>query len=1129
MSIIIHNTEFDPKINKYYLDELIENYIREDKISDLFIILPTAKWKRRLNNSIIMKYFEFHNKPVTTLNIFNLKKFIEFVFSKLFNANEYIVVSDAYRLALFEEACNSADIKFFRNGNQTMNLNLIKRLSQTIYGLKEDGISLADLEKDLFNKYEDNDNINDRNRLSDIYNIYYEFEEKLGKRLLDLPSMINKVASELLAINSYNPQKIKEKVFDNRDILILVNGFTDFKKPEIELFSKFGYSDIRFVINMDFSIKNGPLCGNMIEIIKWFEETKKFKIFDDDIINNNINFDNYNDLDINTFLRRNLFYGKNTLNYDKLNSIVHICELQDKHIEIKFIAKLIKKLILEDKYQSNEICVVTRNPAEYTDLIRNEFNIEKIPYNISDRFELKSSPIITLIFNVLELVLEDYHRDKFINILRNPILNINNEDSLDINNLIRVFSTFKLLRFPWEPKFENRIYYLEKLIEQKSKDGADDFEIFKLEDEKKSVVKALEDYIKIKKIFPEVNRARNFSPSDFHKFIKKDIIEKLGIVERIKEFYKQINIENTQSLLYYTYEEIEKLSKALNKFIALLDEMVFILNIDNSNTNYKLDILIEKLKIAVSGEKYNIKEKINYGIEVTSIEQIRGIPYKVSILCGCFEGNFPIGFKTDSFIGKELPNSKERHYNSEQVQFYQFLTNNIEDKKKQIYITYPKTINDNEIVPSHFLNALYKITNLEVNPANIINDETARLLDWYNYLTNSIEIEEDTFIKMSKGIIDNDNFYFYNVINKNDLLPKVELKIDDPDIVKMYHIDKNTKISISDLEKYNECPYKYYVYKILKIKENEEISKSLSPLEKGNIIHYILYKFFIQLKNSASTSNLLNKLNNQFITISLQESKKEEIYDLFVNIAHNILNQDEDINPLFEIYYYELLGFEYQPQIIKYPKFDDNNGKLIQWLRNEINRHNEKNWKYYPSLFEFSFGFDKNTPAVSVGDKFMLRGKIDRVEFNSNTNDIKFLIADYKNKILEKHKLSAILKGESYQMPLYMYAFKEIINNKFNIEAGYHGAVYYPTTNFYFEGKNIDKNVALYDDELKEYLVSSSAGIRLKNINIEDIIKTTIDNSISIANEINRAVFDIRPGSHCKNCSFASICRKDEI
>ncbi|HRP01703.1 MAG TPA: exodeoxyribonuclease V subunit gamma [Candidatus Kapabacteria bacterium] len=1132
MPIIVHNTEFDINKNQLNLNEIISNYIVKDKIDELFIVLPTAKWQRYLNNHIVRQYFEHHKKPTPSLNIYNLSKFTEFIYSKLFKQNEHVLISDAFRLSKFEEACNKADLHFFRNFGQKMNLNLVKRLSDTIYGLKEDGIRVNDLMKDIeviATSIEGGiDYSYDLGRLKDIYQIYKEFEYLLKSKLLDLPALIDLVSQKLSDVNLLNPNSIKELVFDNRDIVIFVYGFTDFKKPEIDFLSKFGYSNIPLAIHIDFSSKNGPLYSNMREIVNWLEQTQRFKSFEDDMNDELNGKQDPTQLNINTFLRKHLFIEKSIMNYSQLNDKLTIYELDDINNEVIFIAKLVKKLIIEDKYKANEICVVARQPSVYTDLIRNEFNKERIPHNISDRFELKSSPIITLIFNVLELITNDYHRDTYIKILKNPLVNfeknIKEDVHIDIDNLIRVFSAFKLLRYPWDNKFDSRINYLNHRINQKNEDAAEEFEINLLKHELANVIKAKNDFLIINSKLPQLNGKTDLTSDEFTNLVKDNIIDRLGVIEKIKDFYKRTFEIHTKGLytshINFTIDEIEKLSKSINKFIKLLNEINYINNMLNPNIKFSIYELIERLKIAVSGEKYNIHEKVNYGVDITSIEQTRGIPYKVSILCGAFEGNLPIAFKTDSFIGKDIPNSKERHYNSEQVQFYQFLTNNSAQQGYKLFITYPSKMDNNDLVPSHFLLSLYKITGIDKHSLYKISYNNVEHMKWFSYLTNISEIEEERF----KTLHDKHDTYFNYLANRKSTLPLVRILSDNPQVDYNFNIDSNSILSISTLENYNECPYKYYVSKVLKIQEEKDTNKELSSLEKGDLIHYVLFKFYNSLKEDIASDNS----NTTFNTIKLCTQKQDEIYTLFIHIAHAIFKEFKDSDIFFDLFYNEMLGFDFREELGEYPGLSDNKGKLLQWLKKELKRQSDDKF-YKPALFEYAFGFKKET-AVLIDNKFRLRGKIDRIELKEGDNVIKFNVADYKMVLGKKHSYSSIIKGESLQMPLYMYAFKKILEgqeaiNKLQVD--YHGAVYYPTTKFYENKNSVFYKFALYDDELIEQEVSPRSKKNIKNIN--EVIDNSIQHASHIVDNINSGIFDIKPGRHCQFCTFAAICRKNTL
>ena len=61
---------------------------------------------------------------------------------------------------------------------------------------------------------------------------------------------------------------------------------------------------------------------------------------------------------------------------------------------------------------------------------------------------------------------------------------------------------------------------------------------------------------------------------------------------------------------------------------------------------------------------------------------------------------------------------------------------------------------------------------------------------------------------------------------------------------------KDKEYSISQLETYAKCPYKYFAERVLKLKPLEEPSEEIEALEMGSLLHNILYEFYktIRLK-----------------------------------------------------------------------------------------------------------------------------------------------------------------------------------------------------------------------------------------------------------------------------------------
>ena len=93
---------------------------------------------------------------------------------------------------------------------------------------------------------------------------------------------------------------------------------------------------------------------------------------------------------------------------------IHLIECADREIEIRSIAKEIKRLVLIDNYQLSDITLVVRERAAYADAISRVFAAESIPCNLDRRVEATDIPAVRACGKLFQL-LKDAHEQ-----VRNP-------------------------------------------------------------------------------------------------------------------------------------------------------------------------------------------------------------------------------------------------------------------------------------------------------------------------------------------------------------------------------------------------------------------------------------------------------------------------------------------------------------------------------------------------------------------------------------------------------------------------------------------------------------------------------------------------------------------------------------
>lgn len=1175
------------------LDSIIDYFIENDSINSLFLIVPTGKYLWHLRQLVTRKYYKKYNKPIADINIFRLDSFVRYCYDRLENTSHRRLISDAYKFALFEEVINKSELKYFSNPNNKISTNVASRLAQIIYGLKEDGIKPENIQSDLKlaeSPDSDNDSI-DISKLGDILTIYQNYESILEPSLFDVTDLLEET-SECIQnyINGDFPNSITgstlEELLFSEAKSILFYGFTNFKNPEINFLSLFSRINVPFALSIDYSVKNGPLFTNLENtidaLIKFdfqllnFENSEKIDLKNQD----------FSYLSNSEFLKRFLFFRDKVIDKNpNFSSMIKIFATADRYEEVQTVCKLIKHLHIKKNVALADIAVVVKNPDVYSPLFRELLAYHRIASNIADRFSLSKSPLVIAVFTLFDLVLKGFKRADVTKILYNYYINFTYTDNngnvnkvdkytlLNAASLLNISGGIHGSAFEWRQKLKAAIsIYEKKLSLTDDSFEYDEFDLINFKNKLEFYKRALKDFEVLTASLKFSNIL--YSPDEFLSLINNDIIKNFNIKDTIRNnFYKitdKYKQEASDIRIYYQ-EQAEKEAKALTEFLAVCNEMTMILSERQPGQKFKLAELVETLKNTVIGAKYQIHEKQNYGVTITSIEQTRGIPFKIMILCGAIDGEFPKLYLPESFLGKDLPDSELNHLLSERLDFYQFLTNGskfLDDYSKQIYITYPKTTESGETVMSPFVDELVRLTTLK--ESNCIYDISAVKnalkntnfqqnkelvnqytdLQWIDSISADFEIIQ-AFGKIGKGFLLHSNIdsldvpvYLENNIISDTIKPNIPYF---KDILKcrLFSVDSNNinleksnqqaknflsgfvdKIySVSELETYVSCPFAYFTNRILKIEEQQIEDFGISALDLGNIMHKILFEFYQkQIKKQLINKDtyVINDGTDNLpllFRIDLEPQLVNEYHNELMELANTIINDYKNDHPLFKIDEEAIIGNNYKK------------GYLDIWLELEMNKLSNF-WKYSPVSFELSFGFSNShckLPPVQISNKVKLKGKIDRVEMNFQDSGTYFLIADYKTtKLSNLPTLTSIAKGLSFQMPLYIIAMAKLLQENYHIEAVSDGAVYYLLK------PQIDKTT----DYENRFIVSSICSNTLSNIvnkkdnptnaDFNKLLESSQYAADQAVDNLVAGVFSLNP-KNCRFCPFSRICRNSKI
>ncbi len=1035
--------EFNPFVE-------INSRLSSKEYNSFIYVVPTRRKIRYLTRELIE---QTPDKTIPHLNLFTIGDLAEEIFKCKFTS--FNKISDSLKYFIIKNLLTEIQTNYFTPHGKYFSNGLIELIAAVITRLKELGISNTDFirEVDLFEGY----NRLKLDDISKIYNGYQNYLQKLG---------LYEQGDIYLTINNLNSSEIENlfrSIFPEVDFL-LIAGFTEFTQPELKLIESLSkISNLESIITLDFTKDNLEIFENLLKTHDYLEsigfQFKEVSFYE-------------NSNEFNRAVKIYLFKEKpgekiRVKNIFKFSGF-------DARDEVETIAKIIKhKVVQNPDLQLNKICIAIKGIKNYSNLVREIFYKFGIPVNVTDRYYLKNSPVVISIIRLLDLIRKNFFYKDLFYVLKSPYLDFS---SIDVNNLRDTLELIKISRGKDEiiQTIDSRINYLKKLlINDESYVG---IEIEKLE-------KAKIDFQKIVELLSQLRT--NQTPEEFVSNLKS-IIKNLRVYEKI--FESKLPIDRDINITTYSKD-----IRALNLFHSILEELQYTFEkLNRQNQKFSLDTFFDFITTSIFGSRYNIKERWGYGVLVTTPEEIRGLKFDILFLPGLENGVFPQRYTPLIFLDEKYIINERENLLQDRYLFYQCLN----AFEKELYLSYPQQDEKKEKIPSDFLIELEKIFTLQDYDKTLLDNFIFTNADLYTKLSIDELLElsindknlvakisrvREALHRMQKRVENNINLNgkeFCGIITDEYLLSKLYSEFNDK------------YFSITDLETYAKCPFKYFIQYILRPEIEEEIEEEIQDFEFGKIIHSILLKFFTKLKNEKR--NFYEELRSNLETL---------FNELFI-IAQEEVKVYERFNPFFFL----------TEEIILGPKISGENGKhditksiLYKFLELEKNVTDE----FTPAEFEKELQVDFTINET----KLKIKGKIDRIDVDEKKSYFK--IIDYKTGKTPTNK--DYEDKVSFQLPLYLKIVKE-----------------------YFH--SINKDLQIYDAEFirlprKKTLRVERESLRneiLKNKDFELELNEIIYQVYQIVERLKGGKFNLTTLEKfeervCKYCLFKPICRIESI
>lgn len=1039
----IYSKKISQDLNPF--EEIHQRISNKDFFSFIYVV-PTRRKVRYLTRELI----EFApEKAIPQLNLFTIGDLAEEIFKGKFLG--YQKVTSSLQFFLIKKILSELELKFFVTKSRYIPNGLVELIIAVITRLKELGISHKEFQKDA-------EQLEGYNRLKaeDLSKIYNDYQSNLNKLMLfetgDVYLYINQ-------LNKIEVENIFRKVFPDVNYL-LITGFNEFTLPELKLIEALSKIEkLEIVLTLDFNRENEEIFGNLLETHNHltgigfeFLETEKFEKNGEfhKIIKQSL----FKSIDSNKLHTKNIF---------KFTGF-------DVRDEVETIAKIIKQKVYENPdLDLSKICIAIKGISNYSNLIREIFYKYGIPVNVTDRYYLKNALPVISIVRLLDLIKKDYFYEDLFYVLRSSYFDFSD---IDVQNLREALELIKITQGKERilNSIISRIEYLNSLSEE---------EFPSKEKEISKLTKAKEDFQKIIELL-EPLRVKQ-TPLEFVENLKS-LISQLKVYEKI--FAIKLPIKKDINLTTYSKDV-----RALNLFEEILEELTYTfekLNLHHQSLSFEQ--YYDFITSAIFGTRYNIKERWGYGVLVTSPDEIRGLSFSILFLPGIENGVFPSRYTPLIFLEEKFIRNERQKLLEDRYLFYQCL-NAFED---ELYLSYPEQDEKKEKIVSDFL--------IELNKICEISDFDKSLLE--NFVFSQSELFEKFSIQdLSNLKFDNKNL-FEKIKNVKETIERIQKRIQnqtdgigkeyggiitDSDLLNnLYNEILNRPFSITELETYAQCPFKYFINYIIQPEIEEEIEEDLQRNEFGIIIHQILYRFLNNLKNENRNFYEELKSNREQLSVELK------------SIAKDIIKVYERLNPFFFLTEEIILGSEKIPSI------------LDKFLELELSRIDDV-LNYIPQEFEKSISAHFNIDNL----EFQLRGKIDRIDVN--TTNSSFKVIDYKTG--EPPSKRDYFDKISFQLPLYLLLVQEYfksINQNLQID----------DAEFMKLSQNTKKKDSTKITSFRNNIIENADVL----IELNSTLKTVAELIIKIrSGKFNLTTVERFEDRICKWCNYQGICRIDVI
>lgn len=646
--------------------------------------------------------------------------------------------------------------------------------------------------------------------------------------------------------------------------------------------------------------------------------------------------------------------------------------------EVRQLAREIRRLVTEEGYRYQDIQVLSRDLPRYGHLIRRIFHQFAIPFYLDEEQKMAEHPLVEFVQALFAIEQYHYRHNDVFRFLRTelflPLTTAVKETSDSLRDKIDLAENSCLAY-----GLQGSAWYRKEAWQFV------DYDFDK------------EELLDSRQVEERVNHIHYLIKDNLPPFFAK--IRQAADGRQAAEYFYQFLITAgvEQQLLSWRDQEVAlgNLSKARNHeqtwqaLINLLEEYVLIYGHDPFDWSVFRAVFMSGLENLVYGKVPSALDQVN----INNLELVRTAQAKATFAIGLNDQVFPAKYEQTGILSAE-----ERGLINERLEETQFLTEDASTKvmrepflaylvfqsaEEKLYLSYAtQDDTQKEVKISPFLRRLHTSLNIPIveNAPLSLKSRPQDYLGTWESLIGDLNLlyregqdlqeaipqpwlqAESALLKSPQGEFAKQVFESRKHLNQPKNLKPAQAQA-------LY--GKNLYVSISKIERFYNCEYRYFLNDGLNLRERS--AYELTPAAAGEFFHDALDKFF--------------KILNQ---------KQLSIHDLSEETLWTIA--DEVLKAVFGDVRFAILNSTARMNYIRY-QLSETIKKVMWGLQQQALRT-----RFTTTETEVLFGqlgSKQGIPGIELGldngGKLFVRGKIDRVDLYQSSANTWLSVVDYKS------------------------------------------------------------------------------------------------------------------------------------